>query len=162
MSENLLTSLQLLKHTTGYQIRCWNLQTQFQCTVAHNCHIKNKFPTSNTNSPHQKEIPHVKIKFTTSNTNSPQQKQNRRCKIKLTTSKTNLSHQKRTCHSKNKWHVVFPGTPEHRTPNTGTPEHHGTPQKPGTPPRKPGTPPRKPGTLQNVFVKYSEYLHASK
>ena len=47
-------------------------------------------------------------------------------------------------------HVVFPGTPEH-----GTPEHPETsrnitehPQKLGTPPRKPGTPPRKPGTPQ--------------
>ena len=105
-------------------------------TVVHNCHIKNKFPTSNTNSPHQKQIPHIKIKFTTSNTNSPQQKQNRRCKSKFTTSKTNLSHQKRTCHSKNKWHVVFPGTPEHRTPehrNTetsrNTPKTRNTPKK---------------------------------
>ena len=42
-------------------------------------------------------------------------------------------------------HVVFPGAPEHGTPeHMNIPEHHGTPPKPGTP--------------QNVFVKYSEYL----
>ena len=58
--------------------------------------------TSNTNSPHQKQIPHIKIKFTTSNTNSPQQKQNRHSKNKFTTSKTNLSQQKQIPHIKNK------------------------------------------------------------
>ena len=57
--------------------------------------------TSNTNSPHQKQIPHIKIKFTTSNTNSPQQKQNRHSKNKFTTSKTNLSQQKQIPHIKN-------------------------------------------------------------
>ena len=59
--------------------------------------------TSNTNSPHQIQIPHIKIKFTTSNTNSPQQKQNRHSKSEFNKSKTNSSHQKRTCHSKNKF-----------------------------------------------------------
>ena len=76
---------------------------------------------------HQIQIPHIKIKFTTSNTNSPQQKQNRRCKSQFTTSKTNLSHQKRTCHSKNKWRVVFQRTPEHRTTeHRNIAEHRGT------------------------------------
>ena len=37
-----------------------------------------------------------------------------------------------------------------------------SPQNPEHPPWKYGTPPRKLETPQNVFVKYSEYLHASR
>ena len=51
--------------------------------MAHNCHIKYKFTTSNTNSPHQIQIHHIKynslhqiqIHHITSNTNSQHQKQ---------------------------------------------------------------------------------------
>ena len=64
-------------------------------TVAHKCHIKYKFS-------HQIQIPHIKNKFPTSNTNSPQQKQNRHSKNKFATSKTNLSQQKQIPHIKNK------------------------------------------------------------
>ena len=59
--------------------------------------------TSNTNSPHQKQIPHNKIKFTTSNTNSPQQKQNRHSKNKFATAKAKSSQQKQIRHIKNKF-----------------------------------------------------------
>ena len=55
-----------------------------------NSHIKNKFPTSKSNLPHQTQIRHNKSKIVTA-------------KSKFTTSKTNLSHQKRTCHIKNKF-----------------------------------------------------------
>ena len=48
------------------------------------------------------------------------------------------------------WHVLKPGTPEHR--NTGTPEHPGTPEHRNTP-EHPGTPrntPEHPGTPRNT------------
>ena len=55
-----------------------------------NSHIKNKFPTSKTNSPHQNQIYHIKHKFATAKAKSSQQKQY-------------SPHQKRNCHSKNKF-----------------------------------------------------------
>ena len=51
-------------------------------------YIKYKFITSNTNSPHQKQIHHIKNKFTTSNTNLPHQIQIRHIKNKFPTSKS--------------------------------------------------------------------------
>ena len=71
--------------------------------MAHNCHIKYKFTTSNTNSPHQTQIRHIKYKFTTSNTNSPHQTQIRHIKYKFTTSNTNSPQQKQNRHSKSKF-----------------------------------------------------------
>ena len=62
--------------------------------MAHNCHIKYKFTTSNTNSLHQIQIHHIKYKFITSNTNSPHQIQIHHIKYKFTTSNTNSPHQK--------------------------------------------------------------------
>ena len=52
------------------------------------------------------------------------------------------------------WHVVSPGTPEHR--NTGIPrntEHPGTPGTVPENPGHPGTPFRKPGISRNNFQK---------
>ena len=129
--EDLSYTLLVFIRTSNFRAEaetCGGPQLSHQIQIPH---IKIKFTTSNTNSPHQNQIYHIKQKFPTSNTNSPQQKQSRRCKIKLTTSKTNLSHQKRTCHSKNKWHVVFSGTPEHRTPeHRNITEHPKNPEHP--------------------------------
>ena len=52
----------------------WKLSILFS-TVAHNCHIKYKLLTLNTNYSHQKQIAHVKYKLLTSNTKSWHQKQ---------------------------------------------------------------------------------------
>ena len=52
----------------------WKLSILFS-TVAHNCHIKYKLLTLNTNYSHQKQIAHIKYKLLTSNTKSWQQKQ---------------------------------------------------------------------------------------
>ena len=63
--------------------KCWF------STVAHNCHIKNKFPTSKSNLPHQTQIRHNKSKIVAAKANSPHQ--NLICHIKneLVTAKTN-------------------------------------------------------------------------
>ena len=58
---------------------------------------------------------------------------------------------------------MFPGTPEHGTPEQrNTQKNRNTRENQEHPPRKPGTTPRKPGIPQNLFVKYSEYQYASK
>ena len=44
-------------------------RTDCQCTVAHNCHIKFKLLTSNSNYSHQIQIAHIKFKSLTSNSN---------------------------------------------------------------------------------------------
>ena len=72
-------------------------------TVAHNCHIKYKFPTSKSNLPHQTQIRHNKNKFPTSKSNLPHQTQIRHNKSKIVTTKANSPHQKRTCHIKTKF-----------------------------------------------------------
>ena len=53
-------------------------------------HIKNKFPTSKSNLPHQTQIRHSKSKIVTA-------------KTIFATSKTKLSHQKQICRSKNQF-----------------------------------------------------------
>ena len=64
------------------------------CTLAHNCQIKYKLLTSNTNCLQQKQITHIKYKLLTSNTNYSHQIQIAHIKNKLLTSNTNSSHQK--------------------------------------------------------------------
>ena len=71
--------------------------------MAHNCHIKYKFPASKSNLPHQTQIRHNKNKFPTSKSNLPHQTQIRHNKSKIVTTKANSPHQKRTCHIKNKF-----------------------------------------------------------
>ena len=66
---------------------------QLTVTSNTNSHIKNKFPTSKSNLPHQTQFRHSKSKIVTEKTNSPHQKQICHSKNKILTSKTNLSHQ---------------------------------------------------------------------
>ena len=70
-------------------------------TVAHNCHIKYKFPTSKSNLPHQNQIRHNKHKFATTKTNSPHQSQTYHIKHKFATTKAKSSLQKQIHHIKN-------------------------------------------------------------
>ena len=70
--------------------------------VAHNCHIKYKLLTSNTNYSHQKQIAHIKYKLLTSNTKFWHQTQISHIKYKLLTSNTNCSHQMQITHFKYK------------------------------------------------------------
>ena len=66
--------------------------------------IKVRWPTtvtSNTNSPHQIQIPHIKNKFPTSKSNLPHQTQIRHNKSKIVTAKANSPHQKLIRHIKN-------------------------------------------------------------
>ena len=72
------------------------------CTVAHNCHIKYKLLTANTNYLHQIQITHIKNKLLTSNTNYPHQIQNPDIKYKFLKSETNYSHQIQISHIKYK------------------------------------------------------------
>ena len=74
--------------------RNYRAQKTCLCTVAHNCHIKYKLLTSNTNCLQQKQITHIKYKLLTSNTNYSHQRQIAKIKNKLLTSNTNYSHQK--------------------------------------------------------------------
>ena len=70
-------------------------------TVAHNCHIKNKFPTSKSNLLHQTQIRHNKSKIVTSKTNSPHRSQTYHIKHKFATTKAKSSLQKQIHHIKN-------------------------------------------------------------
>ena len=67
-----------------------------------NSHIKNKFPTSKSNLPHQTQIRHNKSKIVTAKANSPHHKLICHIKNELVTSKTNLSQQKQILTSKSK------------------------------------------------------------
>ena len=84
-------------------------------TVAHNCHVKYKLLTSNTNNSNQIQNPDIKCKLLTSNTNCSHQIQithikstyshqiqNPDIKYKLFTSNTNCSHQIQITHIKYK------------------------------------------------------------
>ena len=84
-------------------------------TVAHNCHVKYKLLTSNTNCSHQIQITHIKstyshqiqnpdikYKLFTSNTNCSHQIQITHIKYKLLTSNTNYSYQIQNSDIKNK------------------------------------------------------------
>ena len=77
-------------------------QTHGLTTVAHNCHIKYKLLTSNTNCSHQIQIAHIKYKLLTSNTNCSHQIQIAHIKYKLLTSNTHRSHQIQIAHIKYK------------------------------------------------------------
>ena len=70
--------------------------------MAHNCHIKYKLLTSNTNCSHQIQIAHIKYKLLTANTNCSHQIQIAHIKYKLLTSNTNCSHQIQIAHIKYK------------------------------------------------------------
>ena len=70
--------------------------------MAHNCHIKYKLLTSNTNCSRQIQIAHVKYKLLTSNTKSWHQIQITHIKNKLLTSNTKSWHQIQITHIKKK------------------------------------------------------------
>ena len=72
-----------------------------ESTVAHNCPIKNKFPTSKSNLLHQTQIRHNKSKIVTSKTNSPHRSQTYHIKHKFATTKAKSSLQKQIHHIKN-------------------------------------------------------------
>ena len=65
-----------------------DVQLHSSTTVAHNCHIKYKLLTSNTNCSHQIQIAHIKHQILTSKTNCSHQKQIAHIKYKLLTSNT--------------------------------------------------------------------------